>query len=62
MKFIPKDNNLTKKKFEDILSKAAQPVSEWQHGQEGKGTSVVHPSDDYSDKYKNQDKTEDKED
>jgi len=36
---------LTKKRFERLLKKAAQPVSEWKHGQEGTGTSVAHPSD-----------------
>ena len=29
---------LTKKRFEQLLKKAAQPVSEWQHDQEGKET------------------------
>ena len=61
-KYKPPFKNLTKKKFEEILTKAAQPVSEWQHDQEGTETSAVHPCDDYSDKCKNQDKIEGKED
>ena len=52
---------LTKKRFERLLTKAAQPVSEWQHGQEGQETSGTHPSDDYTGKHKSQGKTEDKE-
>ncbi len=56
-----KQNNLTKKQFERLLKKAAQPVSEWKHGQEGKGTSVARPSGGYSGKRKSQDKTEGKE-
>ncbi len=53
---------LTKKRFERLLKKAAQPVSEWKHDQEGTETSVVRPSDGCSDKHKNQGKTEGKED
>ena len=53
---------LTKKRFMKLLTKAAQPVSEWQHGQECSGTSVSHPSGDYNDTHKNQDKTVGKED
>ena len=53
---------LTKKKFEQLLTKAAQPISEWQHAQEEPGTSVAHPSDGCSETRKNQDRTEDKED
>jgi hypothetical protein len=52
---------LTKKCFEHLLKKAAQPVSEWKHGQEGKGTSVARPSGGCSGKHKSQGKTEDKE-
>ena len=61
-KYKPPFDHLTKKKFEEILTKSAQPVSEWQHGQEGIEKSAVHPSDDYSDRCKSQDKTGDKED
>jgi hypothetical protein len=53
---------LTKKRFERLLMRAAQPVSEWKHDREEIGTSAVHPSDGYSGKRKSQDKTEDKED
>lgn len=53
---------LTKKRFERLLNKAAQPVSEWKHGQEGTETTESHPSDDYSGKHKNQGKTEGEED
>lgn len=56
-----KHQPLTKKRFEQILTKAAQPVSEWQHGQEGKETSEFHLSDGCSDKCKSQDMTGDKE-
>jgi len=53
---------VTKKEFEKLLTKAAQPVSEWTHGQEDSGTSESRLSDGYNDKRKNQDKTEGKED
>lgn len=52
---------LNKKQFELLLKKAAQPVSEWKHAQEVKRTKASHPSDDYSGKRKNRDKTEGKE-
>ena len=52
---------LTKKRFEALLKKAAQPVSEWKHAQEAKGTKVVHPSDGCSDKHKCPDNLEGKE-
>lgn len=60
-KFKP-DKPLTKKRFEKLLTMASQPVSGRQHGQEGKETSVVHPSDDYIGKCKNRGKTVGKED
>lgn len=53
---------LTKKRFMSLLSKAAQPVSEWSHDQESVQTSESHLSGDYSDTRKNQDKTGDTED
>ena len=53
---------LTKKRFERLLKKAAQPVLEWKHGQEVKGTSVAHPSGGCTGTRKNQGKTEGKED
>lgn len=56
-----KHQPLTKKRFEQILTKAAQPVSEWQHGQEVKETSESHLSDGCSDKCKSQDTIGDKE-
>ena len=55
-----KTKALTKKKFEQLLKKAAQPVSEWKHGQEEKGTSVARPSGGYSGKRKSRGKTEGK--
>ena len=52
---------LTKKRFERLLNKAAQPVSGWTPDQEGSETSVAHPSDGCNETRKNQDKTEGKE-
>ncbi len=49
---------LTKKRFEQLLRKAAQPLPD----SEGKGTSVAHPSDGCSGKRKSPGKTEGKED
>ena len=51
-------HKITKREFMAVLTKAAQPVSEWQHDQEGTETSESHPSDGCSGKRKNQDKTE----
>jgi len=48
-KYKPPFENLTKKKFEQILTKAAQPVSEWQHGQEGTRKLDSRPSDGCND-------------
>ena len=53
---------LTKSKFMKILKKAAQPISDWKHDQEETETSESHPSDDYTDKRKSQDKIEGAED
>jgi len=50
--------NLTKKRFESLLKKAAQPVSEWKHAPKETGKSVVHLSGGCSDKRKSRDKTE----
>ena len=50
---------LTKKRFESLLRKSAQPVSEWTHDQVEKEISGNRPSDGCSDKCKNRDKTED---
>ena len=54
------DSTLTKSEFETLLKKAAQPKQEVVP----EGTEILefHPSGDYSDKYKHQDKTEGKED
>ncbi len=52
---------LTKKRFERLLRKSAQPVSEWQHGQGETETSVAHPSDGCIGKHKSQGKTVGKE-
>lgn len=56
------NKGLTKKKFEQLLKKAAQPVSEWTHGQEVKETSVGRHADGCIGKCKSQDKTVGKED
>ena len=50
---------LTKKRFEELLTKAAQPLPQ---DSKGSGKSVVRRSDGYSEKRKSQDKTEGKED
>ena len=52
---------LTKKRFEKLLKKAAQPISEWGHDLEETETKASHPSDGYSGKHKNRGKTEGKE-
>lgn len=52
---------LTKKRFEKLLTKAAQPVSEWQPDSAGKETSGSHPSDGCIGKRKRQGRTVDKE-
>jgi hypothetical protein len=39
---------LTKKAFEQLLRKAAQPLPEQKSDREGKGTSESHPSGDYT--------------
>jgi hypothetical protein len=53
---------LTKKRFEGLLKKASKPISEWKHDQEGKETSVDHPSDGCTDTRKSQDRIVGKED
>jgi hypothetical protein len=50
---------LTKKRFEALLTKSAQPLKP---DLRVKGTSEPHPSDGYTDKYTSQDKTVNKED
>jgi len=52
---------LTKKRFERLLKKAAQPLPQKECAPEGTQTSASHQHDDYSDKCKSQDKTEGKE-
>lgn len=52
---------LTKKRFEALLNKMAQPLPKPQSDLKEKGTSTAHPSDDCSGKCKNQGKTEGKE-
>ena len=54
-------HKITKKEFMAVLAKASLPVSEWQHDQEGIGTSESRHADDYIGKRKNQGKTEGKE-
>lgn len=41
---------LTKKKFEHLLRKAAQPLPKGTPSPKETKTEVVHPSDDYSEK------------
>ena len=53
---------LTKKRFEHLLRKSAQPVSESKHDQEETGKGAARRSDDYSGKCKSQGKTEGEED
>ena len=53
------ESTLTKPQFEALLKKAAQPK---QPDSKETGTSVAHPSGDYSGKRKNRGKTEGKED
>ncbi len=53
-------DNLTKRGFERLLKKAAQPRKKFDSKETG--TSVAHPSDGYSGRHKNQGKTEGKED
>lgn len=53
---------LTKKRFEALLRKAAQPVSEWKHDREETGKGAARRFGGYSDKCKSQGKTEGKED
>ena len=55
-------NPLTKKAFEQLLRKAAQPVAREKSVPKETRTSVVHPSDGYSGKCKSLGKTEGKED
>ena len=55
-------HKVTKREFMAVLTKAAQPVSDWRHDQEGTETSAAHPSDGCNGKCKSQDKTEGKED
>ena len=52
---------LTKKRFEGLLTKAAQPVSGWESEKEVSETSGNHPSDGCNETRKNQGKTEGKE-
>jgi hypothetical protein len=54
-----RNNALTKKKFERLLKKAAQPKK--QSDSKGTQTSAAHPSDGYSGKRKSRGKTEGKE-
>ena len=49
---------LTKKAFESLLKKAAQPLPKKPLDSEETETEASHPSDDYSGKDKSQDKTE----
>ena len=55
-----KQNNLTKKQFEQLLKKAAQPKKP--SDSKETETSVAHPSDGCNEKHRNQDRTEDAED
>lgn len=66
-KSMPKQKNirdkpLTKKRFEGLLTKAAQPLLGKKSAPKETETEVVRPSDDCSDRCMSQDKTEGKED
>ncbi len=52
---------VTKRDFMELLTKAAQPISEKIPDSKETGTSAVHPSDGYSGKRKSRGKTEGKE-
>lgn len=56
---IPPQPTLTKRRFEALLTKSAQPLKP---DSKVKGTSESRPSDDYTDKCTSQDKTVNKED
>jgi len=56
---IPPQPPLTKKRFEALLTKAAQPLKP---DSKVKETLAVRPSDGCTETHTNQDKTEDKED
>ena len=61
-KFVFNNPPLTKKRFEALLTKAAQPVSEWNKPAPKQiETRVARPSDGCIGKRKRQDKTEGKE-
>lgn len=53
--------SLTKKRFEELLKKAAQPLSTQEPSPEEKRTSTAHPSDGCTDTHRNQGKIEGKE-
>ena len=57
-----KNKPLTKKRFEALLTKAAQPLPKTISAPEGRETEGVHPSDGCSETDKNQGKTEGGED
>lgn len=50
---------ITKKQFERLLMKAAQPLPEKKSAPKATGIEGIHPSDGYSGKCKSQGKTED---
>ena len=51
---------LTKRHFEHLLRKAAQPLPKKESVSKETGIEAVHPSDGYSDKCRSQGKTEGK--
>ena len=53
--------HITKKAFESLLKKAAQPLPKRKHAPEETRTEASHPSDGCSGKGKSQDKTGDSE-
>ena len=52
---------LTKRRFENLLRKAAQPLPKKESAPKGTGTSAARPSDGCSGRCKSQDKTGDTE-
>lgn len=61
-KRINSGKSLTRKRFESLLKKAAQPLPKKECVLKETETAESHPSDGYSGKCKSPDKIEDKED
>lgn len=57
-----KEQLITKKEFEELLKKAAQPISEWQTEKSESRAEESYRDDGCPETRKNQDKTGDRED